>query len=66
MASTASWKVQQELEQHIQISKMSHPRPMLCGPLMMSVDANRLPFMGVSPGQVRMASLCTLPAAATL
>ena len=64
MASLASRKVQQNLEQHV--SEMSHPRPILCGPLMMSVDANRLPFMGVSPGQVRMASLCTLPAAATL
>ena len=64
MAPLASRNVQQNSEQHV--SEMSHPRPMLCGPLMMSVDANRLPFMGVSPGQVRMASLCTLPAAATL
>ena len=39
---------------------------MLWEALMMSVEANMLPAMGVSPGQVRMASLCTLLAAAAL
>ena len=37
---------------------------MLCGPLTMSVEANMLPPIDVSPGQVRVTSLCILLAAA--
>ena len=43
---------------------LAHPMPMLCEPLTMSMEANMLPPMEVSPGHVRMASLCMLLAAA--
>lgn len=38
--------------------------PMLCEPCTMSIEANMLPPIDVSPGHVRMASLCMLLAAA--
>ena len=38
--------------------------PVLCEPCTMSIEANMLPPIDVSPGHVRMASLCMLLAAA--